>query len=121
VGGISKETDFMFSESTCERAGLYEYRLIDPRNGETFYIGRGRNNRVFQYAEGEISSTTEEEEVGAKLSRIREIRNAKLDFLHVIHRHDLQSYEVAREVEAAFIDSYPGLTNIQGGDVGTVR
>ena len=25
------------------------YRLIDPRNGETFYVGRGKGNRVFSH------------------------------------------------------------------------
>ncbi len=27
----------------------YVYRLIDPRNGETFYVGKGQGNRVFQH------------------------------------------------------------------------
>jgi hypothetical protein len=105
----------MFSERTCERIGLYVYRLIDPRNGETFYVGRGRKNRVFQHAKGEVASTAEEDAVGAKLSRISEIRQSGLEVLHVIHRHDLQSNEVASEVEAALIDAYPGLTNAQSG------
>jgi len=25
------------------------YRLVDPRNGETFYIGKGRGDRVFAH------------------------------------------------------------------------
>lgn len=34
-----------FIEEVCERLGNYVYRLIDPRNGETFYVGKGRNRR----------------------------------------------------------------------------
>jgi len=95
--------------------GLYVYRLIDPRNGETFYIGRGRNNRVFEHANGNIALKLEESAVGDKISRINEILNASLSVLHVIHRHNLPSEEAAKEVEAALIDAYPGLTNAQGG------
>ena len=29
--------------------GIYVYRLIDPRNGQTFYVGKGKGNRVFQH------------------------------------------------------------------------
>jgi uncharacterized protein len=31
----------------------YVYRLIDPRNGETFYVGKGRGNRVFSHIRAE--------------------------------------------------------------------
>ena len=42
----------MFSEEVCNKIGNYVYRLIDPRNGETFYVGKGRDNRVFQQSLG---------------------------------------------------------------------
>ena len=38
-----------FSVTTIEKIGYYVYRLIDPRNGETFYVGKGKNNRVFDH------------------------------------------------------------------------
>ena len=31
------------------------YRLINPRNGESFYAGKGRGNRVFAHANGAIA------------------------------------------------------------------
>ena len=31
-----------FSEAVCHELGNYVYRLIDPRNGETFYVGKGK-------------------------------------------------------------------------------
>lgn len=105
----------MFSDTACKRVGLYVYRLIDPRNGETFYVGRGRDNRVFNHAVGNIESDDEEDAVSAKLWRISDIKAAGLEVLHVIHRHDIPSEESAWEVEAALIDAYSGLTNVQGG------
>ena len=45
----AKVTDF--PEEVARRVGNYVYRLIDPRNGETFYVGKGRRNRVFQHVQ----------------------------------------------------------------------
>ncbi len=41
------ETQAVFSKAVCQKIGWYVYRLIDPRNGETFYVGKGNYNRVF--------------------------------------------------------------------------
>lgn len=41
-----------FSEEVAKAVGNYVYRLIDPRNGETFYVGKGKGNRVFQHVRG---------------------------------------------------------------------
>ncbi|KAA3506458.1 LEM-3-like GIY-YIG domain-containing protein [Agrobacterium rosae] len=110
-----------FPSEVCEKLGNYVYRLIDPRNGETFYVGKGRNNRVFDHAAGlpEIS-TDASQQLGAKLDRIRAIKNAGLNVLHVIHRHEIPD-EAIFEVEASLIDAYPGLTNIQGGHASSDR
>jgi hypothetical protein len=95
-----------------EKLGWYVYRLIDPRNGETFYVGKGKGNRVFShaYAEGGL----EGDPLDNKLQRIRQIRVAGFEVAHVIHRHGM-SERTALDVEAALIDAYPGLTNIAGG------
>lgn len=29
--------------------GFYVYHLIDPRNGQTFYIGKGQGRRAWQH------------------------------------------------------------------------
>jgi hypothetical protein len=93
----------------------YVYRLIDPRNGETFYVGKGKGSRVFAHirAEGNL----EGDEIDNRLKRIREIRLAGFEAGHVIHRHGMDA-ATAFEVEAALIDAYPGLTNIAGGTGG---
>jgi hypothetical protein len=103
-----------FPEDVCDKIGNYVYRLIDPRNGETFYVGKGKNNRVFDHAKAAISGDDDENGLGPKLDRIREIHNEKLEVIHVIHRHEL-SEEIVTEVEAALIDAYPGLSNQQAG------
>lgn len=88
----------------------YVYRLIDPRNGETFYVGKGKGDRVFAHAHAKASVLRDATE-DSKLGRIREIKNAGLEVGHVIHRHGM-SDRTASVVEAALIQAYPGLTNV---------
>jgi uncharacterized protein len=99
-----------FSPEVAKKLETYVYRLIDPRNGETFYVGKGTNDRVFAHAQGEIADG----DLSAKLRRIREIQVSGFEVAHVIHRHGM-SDETAFEVEAALMDAYAGLTNVAGG------
>lgn len=101
-----------FPQEVIDELKYYVYRLIDPRNGETFYIGKGKGNRVFQHVKGAILSNDDSTET--KLSTIREIIAAGLEVIHVIHRHGMTK-ENSLEVEAALIDAYPGTTNIMNG------
>jgi uncharacterized protein len=101
-----------FSPEVTRRLGWYVYRLIDPRNGETFYVGKGRGNRVFSHIRDEAG--LEGDDLDNKIRRIRDIRVAGFEVAHVIHRHGMDE-RTAFEVEAALIDAYPGLTNIAGG------
>ncbi len=39
-----------FPEEVQRALKYYVYRLIDLRNGETFYIGKGKGNRVCNYS-----------------------------------------------------------------------
>lgn len=101
-----------FPPDLTQKLKTYVYRLIDPRNGETFYVGKGKGNRVFSHIRAE--KDLEGDEIDNKLKRIREIRLAGFEVAHVIHRHGMDE-KTASEVEAALIDAYPGLTNIVGG------
>ena len=101
-----------FPQEVIEQLKHYVYRLIDPRNGETFYVGKGQGNRVFGHAAGDfMDERGEEDATDLKLLRIKEIKAAGLDVSHVIHRYGIESERVAYEIEAALIDAYPGLTN----------
>ena len=102
----------MFTNEVSEKLKFYVYRLIDPRNGETFYVGKGKDNRVFQHVAGEIGSGLDDR--SEKLRRIHEIRLAGLKTAHIIHRHGMDE-KTAIEVEAALIDAFPGVTNIASG------
>ena len=95
-----------FPSDVTQKLKAYVYRLIDPRNGETFYVGKGKGNRVFAHigAEGSL----EGDEIDNKLKRIREIRLAGFEVAHVIHRHGMDE-KTAFEVEAALIDAYPAI------------
>ncbi len=99
-----------FPTEVIEKLRTYVYRLIDPRNGETFYVGKGKGNRVFAHVRAEIDT----DDPSNKFKRIHEIHAAAFEVAHVIHRHGLDD-RTAFEVEAALIDAFPGLTNAAGG------
>ena len=83
--------------------GTYIYRLIDPRSGHTFYVGKGRGDRVFAHAKDKLKErdTSEddranEEYLNEKNKRIAEIIREKLEVLYVVHRHSIET--VAKEI-----------------------
>lgn len=93
----------------------YVYRLVDPRTFHTFYVGKGCDNRVFMHAKAAKELVSNEEDADSlKLQLISEILAAGKEVVCFIHRWGL-SKTTAFEVEAALIDCYPGLTNIQSG------
>jgi len=104
-----------FPVGVAERLGWYVYRLIDPRNGETFYVGKGTGNRVFQHARAALAATEDEDREDLKFQQIKEIIAAGLPVLHVIHRYNIDNEKAAFQIEAAVIDAYPGLRNRVGG------
>ncbi len=108
---IRKEIE-SFPADISDKLRTYVYRLIDPRNGETFYVGKGQGNRVFSHIRDE--QDLEGDDLTNKVKRLREIRLAGFEVAHVIHRHGMDN-KTAFEVESALIDAYPGLTNVVGG------
>ncbi len=104
-----------FSPEVIKGLNYYVYRLIDPRNGETFYVGKGKGNRVFEHVKCTVNKEEDENESNLKYKRIREIHKSGLDVIHIIHRHGLEDEKTAYEIEAALIDAYPSLTNVTNG------
>ena len=93
----------------------YVYRLVDPRDLHTFYVGKGSGNRVFQH----LSNVTalydkDNDDISLKSKLIANITASGHQVIPIIHRRGLTEDE-AFEVEAALIDAYPGLTNQQSG------
>ena len=103
-----------FRPGVAEKLGFYVYRLVDPRNGETFYVGKGMKDRVFDHV-NELPGLADESE---KRRRITSIRSDGMEPLHVIHRHGLESEDEAFLVESVLMDAYPGLTNVTRGHGG---
>lgn len=116
---FSGDLPMNFSREVSGKLGCYVYRLIDPRSGQTFYVGKGRGSRVFSHAAAKLGGNEDEDDtISLKLSIIRAIRKAGHDVGYIIHRHGM-SDEIAIEVEAALIDAYFGLSNqVSGHDSG---
>lgn len=117
-----------FSKEVIEKINHYVYRLVDPRNGHTFYVGEGCGNRIFAHANAvdmnfyqsefatEQDKITEDNDDPAKIRRILDIKNRGLSVIHIIQRWGMDQ-TTAYEVEAAFIDFFglQNLTNIVDG------
>jgi hypothetical protein len=56
-----------FPADVVRKLKTYVYRLIDPRNGETFYVGKGQGNRVFAHIRAE--QNLEGDELDNKVKR----------------------------------------------------
>ena len=104
---------YELSEATIEKLQYYVYLLIDPRDEEVFYVGKGKGGRITAHLFG----AREREELATdKVKRIRDIEDAGLEVKHVVLRHGLLDKE-ALEVESAVIDllGKDNLTNLMKG------
>ncbi len=95
-----------FSNEAISQMGYYVYRLVDPRNGQTFYVGKGKGNRIFAHAkcalasyENESCKEKDEDEISAKYKVIREIAADGLQVISIIQRWGLDE-KTAFEVKA---------------------
>ena len=132
-----------FSKIVCEKLQYYIYALVDPRDGKIFYIGKGKNNRVFNHAKSarqQMNLLDGETTESLKINIIKDIWIAtNKEPLYFILRHGISvdniavrnvtndkdhvSEGIAFELESLLIDflSYPRfadvakLSNIQSG------
>ncbi|GHU71978.1 hypothetical protein FACS189450_08920 [Spirochaetia bacterium] len=108
----------------------YVYRLIDPRNKNTFYVGKGKGDRVFAHVKNALkdynghdyrnieNGEIMEDEINLKSALIREIHNQGMEVEAIIHSRGLDE-KTAYAVETALINAYPGLTNSVKGHKNT--
>lgn len=118
--------------------GYYVYALIDPRNNEIFYVGKGQGLRATQHEEEVrriLNTTDDNSEINTlKQKRITDIQNAGKNVIIYLLRHGISAEifpnvneKVALELESIMIDfihhvqnedvsiSKEQLTNIQNG------
>ena len=106
-----------FSEKSLLSLGdYYVYGLIDPRNKQIFYIGKGTGNRVFEHERESILNPDSEK---LKLKTIADIKSEGLEVEKIIINSNLTESE-AFAAEASLINAFNyisdiGLTNIVSG------
>ena len=110
----------MFDQKTIAQLGYYVYALIDPDTNLPFYIGKGKENRVFNH----VACSLDKEYSSDKYDKIRDILKKGKEVKHIIIRHGLKESE-AFEIESALIDLMKYLafdqTNIQSGHYSELR
>ncbi len=88
-----------FSQKTKEELKHYVYALLDPRDDKIFYVGKGKEDRIFSHIDESIVSPKDTE----KLETIRAIKSAGQEVRYYIIRHGLERDE-AFLVESVLID-----------------
>jgi uncharacterized protein len=124
TAAVARDRDpLSFLGGVAEKLGWYVYALRDPRDGGIFYVGKGKGQRVYHHAR-HAKKVAGESAPQLKLSTIRDIHAASLEVGVEIVRHQIETEEIAYEVEAAVIDAMAllgaNLTNVVGGH-GTSR
>lgn len=85
----------MITSEIAEILKSYVYVYIDPRDGKPFYIGKGKESRLFSHLEDQSDSD--------KVDRIVQLREAGMEPQIELLRYGLSDAE-AELVEAAAID-----------------
>jgi hypothetical protein len=118
--GAPSAESLVFAPGVTEHLGAYVYLLIDPRDDEIFYVGKGRGNRAYAHAHEALGPVATADDKHLKLPTIRDIHHAGLTVRLEILRHGLSDVD-AFIVEAAAIDLVRRMrhqappTNIQSG------
>jgi hypothetical protein len=98
-----------FAPGVAEQLRFYVYLLIDPRDEEIFYVGKGTGERCFAHLAEARKTRADRVADYEKLARIRAIEAAGLRVGIDILRHQLDEHE-ALLLESAAIDLLGGKT-----------
>ena len=88
---------------TQHALGFYVYALRDPRDGEVFYVGKGKGERILQHVTEAGKNPTSEK---AKLKRIKDIEAKGFKVEHLFLRTGLKTEDLAFAIEQAVIDAF---------------
>ncbi len=84
-----------FPQKVKEQLKSYVYLYVDPRNGNPFYVGKGKGNRIFSH----LKDKTETE----KTKVLNELQKLKLSPICEVLKYGLSEHE-AFLIESAVID-----------------
>lgn len=98
-----------FSKPTIDKLKYYVYTYSDPDTKKTFYVGKGKGNRVFNHLNADNKS-----EISKKINEI--LKKGKKPLIELLV-HGIEDENTALKIEAAVIDilGIENLTNKQRG------
>jgi hypothetical protein len=104
-----KDKKLIFSNSVVRELKYYVYIYSNPITNEIFYVGKGKDNRVFSHLNDALESK--------KVAYIADLRNKGLEPKIEILIHGLEDEITALRVESAIIDliGINDLTNQKSG------
>lgn len=103
-----------FGPIVKEKLGLYVYALRDPRDRKIFYVGKGKDDRVFQhFNEAEKMASLSISQLSSKTLRILDIWNNEEDVEWLIIAHNVSDTDTAEIIESA---AYDALGQSQNGE-----
>lgn len=91
-----------FSQNTIKEIKYYVYGLIDPRNNELFYVGKGTRDRVFEHEENVKKNGSNG---SPKENRIQKIFNVGLEVTKIIFIWGLKQEKEAYVGESTLINA----------------
>jgi hypothetical protein len=115
-GDVSLLSKRVPSEVALRFGPYYVYALIDPRNSQIFYVGKGIGDRPSSHDREAARLTVAPDKSKRKTERIQDIRAVGLKPLVDIIRHGIETESEAFRIEAALIDCIrPSITSIDAG------
>ena len=98
----NKETEYMY----------YVYALIDPRNNQPFYIGKGKDDRALSHFK---ESSLNKEGNTRKTAKIKKLKELGYDPVIEFYAQNIEDEELAYTIESFYIKKYGRIGHEQNG------